>query len=184
MKMMDLAKQLLSPAEQTELRESLDLLERGEASEFYERNQVVVHKLLFLQDEAEFLDFSAQDRLDGECVCAAFLCEKGYGLQVGGYEEDLTEPLTDFFEKQGLASPEVREILSREVIFTDCGDFDNFKDAVTDLNQVLEPRGLRLAVWEDCLYCDCEYTILLLEKSLAEQAAASWQSESLERYIS
>lgn len=183
MKMMDLANQLLSPAERAELEESLDLLERGEASAFYERNQVIVHGILFLRDEAEFLDFSSQDRLDRECFCAAFLCARGYGLQVGGYEEDLTEPLTDFFEGKDLASPELLEIINREVISTDCGDFDNFKEAVTDLNRVLEPRGLRLAVWEDCVYCDCEYTIVLLERPLAEQAAASWQSESLERYI-
>lgn len=183
MNMVDLAARLLSPGKQAELEESLDLLERGEASAFYERNQVIVHGILFLKDEAEFLDFSGQDRLDRECFCAAFLCANGYGLQVGGYEEDLTEPLTDFFEGKGLASPELLEVINREVISTDCGGFDNFKEAVTDFNRVLEPRGVRLAVWEDCVYCDCEYTLVLLESSLAEQAAASWQSESLEWYI-
>ena len=74
------------------------------------------------------------------------------------------------------------EIIRREKIYTDCADFDNFKKSLTEVNQVLDSRGLRLAVWEDCVYCDCEYTLLLLKKELAEQTAR-WQSENFEIYL-
>ena len=60
--------------------------------------------------------------------CAAFLCAHGYGIQIGGYEDDLTHTLTEFFHTQGMEYPEISEIVHKEKIYTDCSDYDNFKN--------------------------------------------------------
>lgn len=182
MDMMELAGLIVSPEEWLVFQEAIRLLERDDYAGFYGKFPGVVQRVLFIDNREEFLDFAGENALDRECVCAALLCERGYGLSVGGYEEDLTPALTGFLQARGAAFPEVLEIIRREKIYTDCADFDNFKKSLTEVNQVLDSRGLRLAVWEDCVYCDCEYTLLLLKKELAEQTAR-WQSENFEIYL-
>ena len=73
--------------------------------------------------------------------------------------------------------------LQRERVYTDCGDFDNFKRTLSEVNQVLEGQGVRLAVWEDFVYCDCEYTLLLLDRALAARVYAEWESENFMIYL-
>lgn len=97
----------------------------------------------------EFLDFSKENSLDKECYCAAFLCAYGYGIQIGGYEDDLTHTLTEFFHTQGMEYPEISEIVCKEKIYTDCSDYDNFKKSMTAINQELDTHGIRLVVLED-----------------------------------
>lgn len=183
MGMAELAQQLVSPEEWCELQEAMGLLEAGDFAAFYGRFSEVVRSMLFLESLEEFLNFAKGDTLDRECLCAAFLCGRGYGISVGGYEEDVTPALTEFLQTRGAGFPEVLEILSREKIYTDCDDFDNFKRALTDVDQVLDGHGLRVTVWEDGVYCGCEYTLLLLRKELAERVCGGWQSENFEIYL-
>ena len=79
--------------------------------------------------------------------------------------------------------PEVSEIICREKIYTDCSDYDNFKKALTEINQVLSAYGMRLIVFEDFVYCDCQYTILMVEKAFADKIMPLWESENLETYL-
>lgn len=153
-----LAELLLSPEEKSELHDSLRMLRAKDFSGFYEKNQDVVGDILFLENVDEFLDFSRENSLDEECFSAAFLCAKGHGVQIGGYENDLTHTLSEFFRAGGIDDPAVFEIINREKIYTDCGDLDNFKESLTAINQALAPRGRRVMVFEDFVYCDCEYT--------------------------
>ena len=183
MDMMELAKLILPPEEYGELREAVGLLESGRFATFYEKYPGIVLSVLFIDNLEEFLDFSKENTLDRECVCAAFLCGKGYGLSVGGYEDDLTQALVGFLQGRGAAAPEALEILQRERVYTDCGDFDNFKRTLSEVNQVLEGQGVRLAVWEDFVYCDCEYTLLLLDRAVEERVHAGWRSESFMIYL-
>ena len=96
MNILDLADLLLSPDEKKELQTSMELLEKSNYSVFYESNQNIIKSILFLETLEEFLDFSKENSLDKECYCAAFLCAHGYGIQIGGYEDDLTHTLTEF----------------------------------------------------------------------------------------
>ena len=48
---------------------------------------------------------------------------------------------------------------------------------------MLEGQGVRLAVWEDFVYCDCEYTLLLLDRALAARVYAEWESENFMIYL-
>lgn len=129
------------------------------------------------------MDFSKEDELDAECFCAAFLCAHGYGIQIGGYEDDLTHTLTEFFHTQGMDYPEISEIVYKEKIYTDCSDYDNFKKSMTAINRVLDVHGMRLTVLEDYIYCDCEYTVLRVDKTLVENVLSTWSSDNFEIYL-
>lgn len=183
MDVLNLAELLLSPDEKNELHSSMELLEQSDHSAFYEKNQSIIQSILFLETLEEFLDFSKENELDAECFCAAFLCAHGYGIQIGGYEDDLTHILTEFFHTQGMEYPEISEIVHKEKIYTDCSDYDNFKKSMTAINQVLDAHGMRLIVLEDYIYCDCEYTVLRVDKTLAENVLSTWSSDNFEIYL-
>ena len=183
MNVVDLTIMVLSSSEKNELQTSIDMLEQSNFSAFYEKNQSIIQSILFLETLEEFLDFSKEDELDAECFCAAFLCAHGYGIQIGGYEDDLTHTLTEFFHTQGIEYPEISEIVHREKIYTDCSDYDNFKKSMTAINQVLDVHGMRLTVLEDYIYCDCEYTVLRVDKTLAENVLSTWSSDNFEIYL-
>ena len=178
-----LAELLLSPEEKDEMQGSVQMLQAKDFSGFYEKNQDIVRNILFLESVDEFLDFSNENSLDTECFCAAFLCAKGHGIQVGGYEDDLTCPLTEFLGAKGIEDPRVFEIINNEKIYTDCGDYDNFKKSLTEINQVLAPCGMRVIVFEDFVYCDWEYTVLMVDSALADKLISSWKSDSFEIYL-
>lgn len=126
------------------------------------------------------MDFSSGDRLDAECFCFAFLCTKGHGVQLGGYEEDVSPVLMDFMEAQGIGTPEALAPLEGGGLYTDCGDTDHLMETVAAINRALGACGRRLAVFEDSVYCDCEYTVLALGQGLAGELAASWDSRNFE----
>lgn len=183
MDVLNLAELLLSSDEKNELYSSMELLEQSDHSAFYEKNQSIIQSILFLETLEEFLDFSKENELDAECFCAAFLCAHGYGIQIGGYEDDLTHILTEFFHTQGMEYPEISEIVHKEKIYTDCSDYDNFKKSMTAINQVLDAHGMWLIVLEDYIYCDCEYTVLRVDKTLAENVLSTWSSDNFEIYL-
>ena len=183
MDVLNLAELLLSSDEKNELHSSMELLEQSDHSAFYEKNQSMIQSILFLETLEEFLDFSKENELDAECFCAAFLCAHGYGIQIGGYEDDLTHTLTEFFHTQGMEYPEISEIVHKEKIYTDCSDYDNFKKSMTAINQVLDVHGMRLIVLEDYIYCDCEYTVLRVDKTLAENVLSTWSNDNFEIYL-
>lgn len=183
MDVIKLADLLLSPDEKREMQSSLELLEQTNYSTFYEKNQGIIQNIVFLETLEEFLDFSNENCLDIECFCAAFLCSKGYGVQVGGYEDDLTHTLTDFFKVMNMGYSEILEIISKEKIYTDCSDYDNFKKSLTAINQILDAHGVQLIVLEDFVYCDCEYTVLIIQKALASEVISSWSSDNFEIFL-
>ncbi len=179
----NLTRQLLSKEEQNEMESSIKLLENEDYQGFYEKNKDIIWNILFIEELEEFLDFSGDNELDRECFSFAFLCAKKHGVQIGGYEDDLTDTLTTFFEKKGLGYPEIIEIICRETIYTDCSDFDNFKKSMEEINQVLDVHGMKLVVFEDFIYCDCEYTVLVMDKSLAECISNSWECDNFSIYL-
>ena len=183
MNISNLAELLLSPEEKIEMQNSVQMLETRKFSEFYRINQNIVRSILFIESVDEFLDFSNENTLDIECFCAAFLCAKGYGVQVGGYEDDLTQALTSFFKTKKFDNPAIFEIINSEKIYTDCSDYDNFKKSMTAINSVFDPDGVRVIVFEDFVYCDCEYTMLLVDNDMADRLTSSWQSDNFEVYL-
>jgi len=174
---------LLTSEERDLMQKSVQVLEEKNYSEFYQGNQDIVQSILFLENIDEFLDFSKENSLDTECFCFAFICAKGYGIQIGGYEDDLTQTLTTFFETKGIMYPEILDIIKKEKIYTDCSDYDNFKRAMTEINGVLSTQGKQLVIFEDFVYCDCEYTILLVENAVADRLISSWTSNNFEIYL-
>lgn len=183
MNILSLAELLVSPEEKNEMQNSVQMLQEKDFSRFYDKNQDIVRNILFLESVDEFLDFSNDNSLDIECFCAAFLCAKGYGIQIGGYEDDLTQILTEFFKNKGIDDSKVFEIINSEKIYTDCSDYDNFKESMTAINQVLAPHGVRVIVFEDFVYCDCEYTVLIVNNALADKLTSLWQSDNFEIYL-
>ena len=100
------------------------------------------------------LSSDEKNELDAECFCVAFLCVHGYGIQIRGYEDDLTPALTEFFHVQGMEYRKISEIVCKGKIYTDCSDYDNFKKSMTAINQKLDTYGVRLVVLEDFVYCE------------------------------
>lgn len=84
---------------------------------------------------------------------------------------------------QGMEYPEISEIICKEKIYTDCSNYDNFKKSVTAMNQLLDAHGVRLVVLEDLVYCDCEYTVLSMDKTLADKVLPTWNSDNFEIYL-
>ena len=183
MNVLNLADMLLSSDEKKELQISMEMLAQSNYSMFFERNQKIIYSILFIESLEEFLNFSKENSLDVECYCAAYLCAHGYGIQIGGYEDDLTHALTEFFHTQEMDYPGIAEIICKDKIYTDCSDFDNFKKSLTAMNKVLDAHGLRLIVLEDFVYCDCEYTMLRLDKTLADRVLSEWSSDNFEIYL-
>lgn len=183
MNALSLAELLLSPEEKNEMQNSVQMLQAKDISGFYDKNQSIVRNILFIESVDEFLDFSSENSLDIESFCAAFLCSKGYGIQVGGYEDDLTHSLTELFKAKGIDDPKVFEIINSEKIYTDCSDYDNFKKSLTAINQVIGSYGIQVIVFEDFVYCDCEYTVLIVDNALADKLISLWQSDSFEIYL-
>ncbi len=183
MNIKDLAELLLSSEAKSEMGKSIQMIAAKDYSTFYEDNQDIVRNILFIETIDEFLEFVSENTLDVECFCAAFLCAKGYGIQVGGYEDDLTQTLTKFFEGKGFAYPEILEIIGKEKIYTDCSDYDNFKKSLTSINKILDEHGIRVIVFEDFVYCDCQYTMLVVSKTLANDLISEWQSDNFEIYL-
>lgn len=66
---------------------------------------------------------------------------------------------------------------------TDYSDYDNFKKSMTAINSVLDSYGVRVIVFEDFVYCDCEYTMLLVDNDMADRLTSSWQSDNFEVYL-
>lgn len=183
MNIKDLMKSLLTPEEQQELHSSLKLLEDQNYSEFYEKSKDLIANILFIENYAEFNEFTQEDDLDTEYFCFAFLCGKNHGIQVGGYEDDLTERFTAFFDSQKPGYAEISAIIRAEKIYTDYDGKDNFAKSLKKINQVLSAHHLQLVVFENDVYCACEYTILLLGQSFADTVAASWESDNFRIYL-
>ncbi len=44
-------------------------------------------------------------------------------------------------------------------------------------------NGIRVIVFEDFVYCDCQYTMLVVSKTLANDLISEWQSDNFEIYL-
>ena len=51
------------------------------------------------------------------------------------------------------------------------------------LVEVSDAHGMRLIVLEAYIYCDCEYTVLRVDKTLAENVLSTWSSDNFEIYL-
>ena len=183
MNIKDLVKLVLTPEENQELENALTLLAQKDYSSFYATNSEIVRNILFLENLDEFLDFANGNDLDVECFSMAYVCQKKYGIQIGGYEDDVRPVLTSFCQLKGILSSTLQVAIEKEKIYTDCSDFDNFKASIVAFNRILETSGVQLIVFEDFVYCDCEYYILLLENDLCHELRTSWESENFEIYL-
>ena len=79
--------------------------------------------------------------------------------------------------------PEISEIVRKEKIYTEYSDYNNFKKSMTAMNKVLDTHGVQMIVLEDYIYCDCEYTVLKVDKTLAEKVLSTWSSDNFESYL-
>ncbi len=178
MTIQELTRLILTPEEENDLQHTLRLLENQEYEAFYQANEEILCNILFLRNLDEFLDFTEEEDLDVECFCFAYLCEKEYGISLGGYEEDVRPALTSFLGEKGIHSPELQAFLDKERIYTECDDIDNFRSSVAALNQILNTSGVRFVVFEDEVYCDCEYSMLLVKEDLYAEILQSWESDN------
>lgn len=178
----NLAHSLLTEKEENELQNALQLLDNKEYSAFYKENKKTIGNILFLNDLDEFLDFVSEEDLDIECFCFAYLCHKQYGISLGGYEDDVRPALTSFLNGKGINSLELQTFIAKERIYTECDDVDNFKSSICAVNEILKNDGVRLLVFEDGIYCDCEYSLFLVNENLYNDIVKSWESDNFEIY--
>lgn len=102
MNIKDLTKLVLTPEENRELENYLVLLSQKDYAKLYEINHEIVRNILFVESMDEFLDFANANDLDIECFSIAYMCQKQYGIQIGGYENDVRPALVAFFQLKGI----------------------------------------------------------------------------------
>lgn len=183
MNVQNLMERVLTSEENQKLKVLIELLKQKDYATFYEANSEILRNILFVENLDEFLDFINENDLDIECFEIAYMCQRQYGIQIGGYEDDVRPALISFFQHKGLLSQNLQFVLEKDRIYTDCSDTDNFKNSIILLNQILDEFGMRLLVLEDFVYCDCEFSLLLLKKDMCNELRQSWESDNFEIYL-
>ena len=108
------------------------------------------------------------------------MCGQGKGLQLGGYQQDVAADLLAFLAGLGQDTPAIRGWLEAARIDIDWEEPEPFQRDLERLNQLLGSQGLQLVVWQDSVYCDCQYTLALLESREAARLAQTWESENFQ----
>ncbi len=183
MRAFDLAEKILSAKEMTELTKSIDLLENENYKTFYNLNKETVNYILFTETYDDFLDVMEEYGLDIECFIFAFLCENKYGIQVGGYTEDLEDEFSVFIKEKNIDYLDIKSHIAGDTFYTDGGNKDTFKESIINFNKILDTHNLRFVVFEDDVYCECLYTVLLLQKNIANDIFDIWESENFKIYL-
>lgn len=82
---------------------------------------------------------------------------QGDFLEIGGYEEDVTEKVAAFLREK-LPEAEFQRIAGHlRDIFVDIDDRDNLEERISLCNQCLEGAGYSIQVEHDDTYCTWDY---------------------------
>ena len=133
-------------------------------SELYQTHADVINEMLSTETEQEFEDFLASE---GGIVEDVFWLHYGVvhgeSLLIGGYEEDVTQKVSDFLKQKlpdNLFSA-MQEHLQN--VYVDIDDEDNLKEKVGLCNQCLENTDYSLRLdFDDTYYAGVYFLSIIL----------------------
>ncbi len=130
------------------------LFETENFSELYTTQADVINEMLSIETKQEFEDFLAEDGgLDEKAFWLHYGAARSESLLVGGYEEDVTQKVSDFLR---VKLPEnlflaIRENLQN--VYVDIDGEDNLKEKADLCSRRLENTGYSLRLDFDDTYC-------------------------------
>lgn len=190
-----LARKLLSEPEYREMSRALELLKARQYEILYNGYGDTINAMLLVDSYDEFVDWlndseaSAEEAaFRAEEFIVSFLRTSGKGADVGGWEGGLQDKLGALLKAVRSDSSEggtggdlslqpcIRTLLEQE-IFTDFDGEDNFRDCVLQLNELLDPFGLKLVVFFSDNYWAAGYFIILVARGFAEGVLKDWSDK-------
>jgi len=138
------------------------LMAEGAFQEVYRRCAPVLEDMLFIGEEAEWLNYVDQQgpELEERPLRLHLAAWRNRCLEVGGYEGDVTEKLAEFLRKN---LPEnLYEKLERPAVNVDIDEFSGeLEPQLKPYQEQLEPWGCKLKVFFDDTYCAGIYFLFL-----------------------
>ncbi|MDE6566713.1 MAG: hypothetical protein K2K70_03140 [Lachnospiraceae bacterium] len=129
------------------------LFETENFSELYQVQTEVINEMLSIDNQQDFEDFLAnEDCMDEDVFWLHYAAVHGESLLIGGYEEDVTQKITDFLIHR---IPEnifitIQEFLQK--LYVDIDAEDNLEEAIGFCNQRLADTDYSLQLQFDDTY--------------------------------
>ena len=129
------------------------LFETENFSELYRVQTEVINEMLSLDNQEDFEDFlESGDIIEEDVFWPHYAAVYGESLLIGGYEEDITQKVTDFLKQR---IPEnifltIQELLQK--LYVDIDAEDNLEETIGFCNQYLADTGYSLQLKFDDTY--------------------------------
>lgn len=129
------------------------LFEREKYLELYQTQAEVIKEMLAIYNQQEFEDFlSSGDCIDEDVFWLHYAVVHGESLSIGGYEEDVTQKVSDFLKLK--LSENIFSEIQRHLqdLYVDIDSEDNLKEKIDLCNQSLANTGYSLRLDFDDTY--------------------------------
>ena len=126
--------------------------------ELYRIQKPTIDLMLGIKEQWEFEDFlEEEDSLEEPPFWLYYSVMQGELLEIGGYEEDVTEKVTAFLQKK-LPKAEFQSIAAYlQDLYVDIDERDNLEEKIELCNQCLAGAGYSIQVEHDDTYCTWDY---------------------------
>lgn len=142
----------------TERQSIHSLFENKNYLELYQLKKETINEMLLIESQSEFDDFlEDEDCLDENLFWLYDSAVEGNSLLIGGYEEDVTEKVTEFF-KQKLPAP-IFDLIKADLhdLYVDLGTRDTLDSKIKTCNQNLVGTDYLIKIHYDDTFCDGVY---------------------------
>lgn len=126
--------------------------------ELYRIQKPTIDLMLGIKEQWEFEDFlEEEDSLEEPPFWLYYSVMQGELLEIGGYEEDVTEKVAAFLQKK-LPKAEFQSIAAYlQDLYVDIDEWDNLEEKIELCNQCLAGAGYSIQVEHDDTYCTWDY---------------------------
>ena len=141
------------------------LFETENFLELYQIQTEVINEILSIDNQQDFEDFLAnEDCIDEDVFWLHYAAAHGESLLIGGYEEDVTQKITDFLMQR---IPEnifltIQEFLQK--LYVDIDAEDNLEEAIGFCNQRLADTDYALQLQFDDTYYAGAYFLTVYQE--------------------
>ncbi len=137
------------------------LLEQEKFQEAYEQYEPVIRDMLSVFSEAEWINFCRQyGKIEEYPLRFHLAAWKGDCLELGGYEEDITERLMDYFQQK--LPKEVYCQIERHAVYLDIDEpSQELEPQLKPYQEQLERLGYGIKAYFDDTYCGGIYFVFL-----------------------
>lgn len=174
-----LAKEILSDEEINNINTLWRSLENKEYEVFYNINKNIICEMLLVNSYSDFLDFLEDEKINKTIFMCAWMEKNGKCIGIGGYEENIENKII-LFLKRKINSITFLDTVTREKIFTDFDDEDNFKDYIRKINLHLVTQNLQFVLFFNDIYVQCSYYLFLFDNKITNSIIKGWNNVDIE----